>query len=128
MTSRVFAVHQPTRWVYRERKMEPLDLSPAAAFGELVVILPGLDRPPTAPQALPTLRHALAAFTEADYLVVAGDMGLLVWASALALQATSGKIQLLKWDNRGQCYEVEHAPDGMWTQPVMGIDFGKEQK
>ena len=113
--TKVFLVHEPTRWSIRNRVMEPLDLSPAKEHGELVVVFPGADRPPPAAQGLPELKRVMAGYTAADYLVVAGDMDLLVWAAALALKATGGRVNLLKWDSRGRRYEPVASPDGLLT-------------
>ncbi len=110
MSSIVYAVHVPSRWDRRTNGMISVDMSPAAEHGELRVIFPGLDRPPSVAQALPAMRQTLAAFTPHDYLVLAGDMDLVVWASVLALKNTGGRLNLLKWDSRSRRYGVMQSP------------------
>ena len=104
----VFLIHEPVRW--NGSRMVALDMSPAKDYGELKVIFPGQDRPPCVAEAMPAIADAMGLFTENDYLVIAGDMDLLIWAAALALENTKGKVRLLRWDNRGRRYEVSEAP------------------
>lgn len=111
--NRVFIIHEPARWY--NGHMVPFDLSPADAYGERCVIFPGGDRPPPWAIAGPAMQAALATFTEHDFLLVAGDMDMVVWASVLALRATGGKLRLLKWSNRSRGYEPVDAPDDIWT-------------
>lgn len=110
--SKVFVLHEPARW--DGRRMVPFDLSAADRYGERVVVFPGGDRPPPAQEALPALECAMRSYTRADYLLVAGDMDLLVWASVLALRNTSGMLNLLRWNNRSRRYECSSAPQGLW--------------
>jgi len=102
----VYAVHAPQRWDYMRRCMEPLDLSPAAEHGELRIIFPGSEPPPQIDDAVAPLGEALANFRACDYLLIAGHMELLVWASFFAATACDGRLSLLKWDNRRRKYEV----------------------
>jgi hypothetical protein len=104
--STVFAVHQPARYDQTKRRMVPIDISKAERFGKMRLVFPGLDRPPPVDEAIPTLRTVLGVFKPTDYLVLAGDLDLVVFAAALALNATGGKINLLKWSNRLQDYEL----------------------
>lgn len=109
----VFVVHEPVRW--NGRRMVALDMSPAEKFGDLRVIFPGQDRPPPAQEAMPILQNAMCAFRPDDYLVIAGDMDLVVWAAALALKTTSGTLRLLKWDSRQRQYDVVESLPGYFT-------------
>lgn len=104
--STVYVVNQAAKW--REGKLVPFNLKPAEQYGRLKVVFS--DRPPPLHEAMPTLVKAFAEFTAADYLLIAGDMDLVVWASVLALQATGGKLVLLKWDGRQRQYLPVHSP------------------
>lgn len=106
MNNIVYVIHHPHRWDHQRRRMEPLDLSPAAEFGELRVIFPGSEPPPSLDEAVAPLGIALAGFTARDYLLIAGNMELVVWASFFAATACDGRMSLLKWDNRWRRYEV----------------------
>lgn len=112
--STVYVVHEPARWDHAAQAMVPIDISKAAEYGPLRIVLPGLNRPPAAAQALGALKAAFAGFGTDDYLLLAGDMDLLVWASSLALRRTGGKLNLLRWNNRGCAYRVCRAPDGLF--------------
>jgi hypothetical protein len=115
MSSVVYVVHEPIRWNSRDRCMVPLDLTPAKQYGQLKLVLPGGNRPPPLTQAMPQLKETMAEFTDQDYLLLAGDMDLLVWAAALALRATGGRVKLLKFDNRTRLYEVRSTPEDLFT-------------
>ena len=102
--SNVFLVHEPSKW--DGRRMVPIDMSPAYKFGSLVTIFPGPDRPPPIADGIETMEKVLADFTEHDFLVVAGDMDLVVWAAMIAKPK-----KLLKWDSRRRCYDVHRWPE-----------------
>lgn len=106
MRPRVFVIHEPLRRDRVTGEMYPMhDLTPAAEFGDIRVVLPSANRPPLDPEAsLPTLREAMADFSSDDYLVMVGDMNLVCWAAALAARSTDGAIRLLRWDGRGERY------------------------
>jgi hypothetical protein len=72
-----------------------------------------LKRPPANEKAIGAIHRTLAKFTPDDYLVVAGDMDLVIWASYLALSRTNGRLKLLKWNNRLRNYDLICAPDGL---------------
>jgi len=116
MTARVFIIHEPARWDNVERKMVPFDLSSVDEFGERFVIFPGGNRPPPWAKGCKHFLNVMSQYQEGDFLVIAGDMDLLVWASVLALKASNGKLNLLRWNSRQQVYEVCSAPTEIWSR------------
>lgn len=103
---RAFVVHQPMR-LDRERNtwVETVDLSCASEYGDLVFLLNTPERPPLDPEAsLPVLRDKLKDFRPDDYLVLAGDMNLVVYASIIAARLTGGWLNLLRWHPRDRRY------------------------
>lgn len=107
-TPRVFIIHEQARWVGNKRMA--LDFSSADIYGRRVVVFPDIDRSPPVEEAMPAVRQAMADFQPDDYLVIAGDMDLLIWAAAIALNNTGGRVNLLKWNNRSKAYDVCPAP------------------
>lgn len=111
--SKVYFVHRPSQWDRVLRSMVPLDLTPAEKFGDIIVMIDGTDRPPSADEALPLMRKKLAGFTAADYLAVAGDFDLVVWASIIASRRVGDDLRLLKYNNRARDYDIKQAPRGL---------------
>lgn len=103
---RVFVVQQPSVFDRRKGHFVPkLDLTPAAAFGVLVFLLPPgniyLQRLAT---AVDQLRAGLASFTQDDFLLTLGDPVAIAAATMIAAQRTAGRLKLLKWDGHGKIY------------------------
>jgi len=115
MKNRVFIIHEPARWDASKKRMVPFDLSSVDDYGERVVIFPGGNRPPPWAEAGPRLLETMTQFKETDFLVIAGDIDFLVWASVLALRATNGKLKLLRWNNRSTRYDISTAPPELWN-------------
>ncbi len=111
--SLVYVVHRPSRFDDRRCRMVPLNLKPAERFGNLKVIFPGVHLPPQGEAAAPGLIAGLRDFRPHDYLLVAGDMDLLVWAAMLATRASKAKLRLLKWDRQRGEYDVRTVPDSI---------------
>jgi hypothetical protein len=109
----VYIVHQPSRFDKIKKKMISINLKGADAYGDLLFIFPGNERPPCLPEALPIMRSVLSGFRACDYLVIVGDFDLYTWAAVLALRATGGTLKLLKWNNRKKVYDVCAAPVGL---------------
>ena len=121
--SDVYLIHEPVQFDRRQNKMVPLRVSEAVErYGELKVVFPGADRPPRGDRALPVLAQAMGRFRPCDYLVLAGDWDIVVWAAVLAAKATAGKIKLLKWNNRAREYDVIEAPPGLWADPGVPVN------
>lgn len=128
MRPTVFVIHEPLRRDRATGEMYPMhDLSPAAEFGDIRVVLPSANRPALDPEAsLPLIREAMADFAPDDYLVLVGDINLVCWAAALAARATDGAIRLLRWDGRGCRYVALEAQ--LWApddelERVGALDF-----
>lgn len=100
----VYAVHQPSKW--NGSQMVPaMDLSPAKKFGALRFVFPGLDRPPPLPAAVYEIERITGEYTDADYLLLVGDMELVVWAGAF-IYDFHNDLRMLKWDSQQRAYNV----------------------
>lgn len=113
--SRVFILHEPVSYDRQERRMVPIDLSPAKKFGDLHIVFPGHDRPPPIADCADALKVAMATFTAADRLLIAGDIDLVVFAAILAAKACNGHLTLLKWHTRDRCYFEVAAPSELFS-------------
>jgi hypothetical protein len=118
---RVYLINWPVFYDREKKCMVRREMNVAESFGELKIIFPGTDRPPSSEKALPILAREMSLFSPLDYLVLVGDWELVTWAAVLAAKATKGKIKLLKWNSRAMNYEPITAPAGLWEddqQPV----------
>lgn len=109
----IYVLHEPVRFDKTKRIMVPIDLAPARKLGDVHIVLPGHDRPPPIEDCADDLKAAMARFTPADRLLIAGDMDLVVFAAILAAKACNGALVLLKWSARNRCYFEVAAPAGL---------------
>jgi hypothetical protein len=109
ISSKVYVTQIPAR-LEQGRWAPIVDISPAAAYGELKVMLPsGLNFHAPAP-VIQQLKLELREFDgERDYLLPLGDP--LIMAAAAALIARhSRSFRMLKWDRYSRkyhTYEIE---------------------
>jgi len=74
------------------------DLTPAAKFGELDVMLPpGQSLFATVP-VVRAIKEKLKDFTDDDYLLPIGDPSIMIAAGMVASHFNHGKVKILKWD------------------------------
>ena len=101
---RVYIPQEPVKKGEDGGLVRSFNLSPAAAFGELVFVYPadkpGLDPAPT----LRVVQAALANFGPNDYLLPVGNMRLIAWCAAIAARKCGGTLRLLDWDGRERVY------------------------
>lgn len=113
---RAYVVHQPVKLDYTTRQWVPnVDVSFASVYGDVVFLLTTPERAPVDPElTLPILREKLKAFTKDDYLVLVGDMNLVIYAAALAMKETGGFIRMLRWNpvDRGYICITANVYDG----------------
>lgn len=84
------------------------DHSSALSFGNLkyVVNFSQTQAPPYI--LVETLRNALSSFTQDDYLLPVGDPVIMSLATHFALEASGGRVQILRWDRVTQAYQPVH--------------------
>jgi hypothetical protein len=112
--SRIFIPHEPLRRDPESGEMvRKIDLSPAAAFGELVFLLPPGEPPRDPVPTIEILRAKLAGFQSNDYLLPVGSPLLIAWAAAIAARAAGGRLRLLQW--RFGAYAAVEAI--LWDEP-----------
>jgi hypothetical protein len=81
------------------------DMVPAMRFGDLKELLPEdegivLSTAPT----IGRLRRGLKNFSDADYLLLAGDPIAIGLAAMVAADFNNGRVKMLKWHKREQRY------------------------
>lgn len=105
--SRVFVVQEPLK-KGDEGKVKPrIDLSPAAEFGELVMLLNWADvRKLSRDELVWKLRRGLKSFDASDYLLMVGSPSAMWAAGAIASEMTGGRVKTLEWDNINHRYDV----------------------
>lgn len=103
--SKVYIVQEVLRRSEATGAMVPaLDLSDAARYGALEVLLqPGRVALSTAPM-LHRLRNALRDFCDEDYLLPTGDTAAIVAASVVAGSMNRGRVKVLSWDRQSRQY------------------------
>jgi len=105
MKGTVYIVQEPVRRNRDSGQLEPVfDLTPAAVYGDLKVLLPpGNVMLSTAPMVA-KLRHELRNFNDEDYLLLTGDPNAIGTAASIASRNNRGRFQSLKWDKRARQY------------------------
>lgn len=105
--SRVFVPNQPTTRDPATREVVPkVDLTRAGDFGPLVFLTPdGLLRM-TQGEIVAHISRGLEDYTADDYLLLVGDPRAMAIAAAIAADRADGRLKMLQWDRRDECYRV----------------------
>jgi hypothetical protein len=103
---KVFIVQEPLKRNHRSGEMESfMDLTPASAYGELVVLLGrGAAGTLTPGPMIHQLKRKLSSYTDEDYLLLVGDTGAIAAAAAIASSITGGTFNILKWNRQTKQY------------------------
>ena len=91
--------------VYIIQEMRGRDITDAATFGNLEILLPAKEQ--VSFSTAPTVRRmaiVLSKFTDDDYLLLGGDPAGVAIAASLAAKFNRGRYQLLKWDRLERQY------------------------
>ncbi len=103
MMRKVFVTQEKARKVNGVWTPE-FDLSPAAEYGELEVLMPPGSSFFAPVPTIRALKEKLKDFTDEDFLLPIGDPSILVAAAMIAGQQNHGRVKLLKWDRFQQTY------------------------
>jgi hypothetical protein len=91
--------------VYIVQEMRGRDITDAASFGNLEILLPAKEQVSFSTQ--PTVRRmaaVLSKFTDDDYLLLGGDPAGVAIAASLVAHYNRGRYKLLKWDRLEKQY------------------------
>lgn len=81
-----------------------MDITSAAKFGELEVLLPDYAVAFTPGPMIDELSEKLRHFCDDDFLIAIGDPSAIAAAIMIASNNNRGKVNLLKWDRKAGAY------------------------
>jgi hypothetical protein len=101
---KVFIPQLPTRWDQATEKRVPsIDVNPAAAWGDLVVMFgPEFNRD----AAMAQMPAQCLAVGPEDHILAVGDVALLTMALVNCV-LINGSVRLLRWNNDSKSYRTE---------------------
>ena len=106
MQPKVYVPQEPSRYDAEFGTRVPtVDLRPAMAYGEVVVMLPANVTGMLMAPVVQALKEKLSEFTDDDSLVAIGDPSIIAAASGIVLYKNK-RLKLLKWDKRAKAYSV----------------------
>lgn len=101
--SKVYVVQEPLRFD-GQNLVPAFDLTPAAEFGQMEVLLPPGNTMLAPVPAMRTLREKLKHFSDDDYLLGVGNTAAIAGAAMVAGYYNHGRVKLLQWDKRLKQY------------------------
>lgn len=105
MRPTVYIPQEPVRRNRATGHLEPaFDLTPAAVYGDLQVLLPSGNVMLSSKPMTDKLTHALRHFNDDDFLLAIGDPTAYATAVAIAAKHNMGRYTLLKWDRESRAY------------------------
>src|SRR5690606_23005204 len=84
--------------VYITQDMRGRDVSDAAAYGDLEIIIPEGEQVYSTQPTVKKIMRKLMNFSDDDYLLLSGDPVVIGIACALAARFNAGRVKVLKWD------------------------------
>lgn len=88
----------------RAKTVPKHDLTPAAAYGELEVLIQRNNIGIAAQPIVAQLRHDLRNYCDEDYILAVGDPVAIGLAISVAADCNRGKVSILKWDRQTRQY------------------------
>lgn len=104
--STVWVTNEPYHRVENGAMQAKFNLTPAAAFGTLEILIPAGNSLISSVPTVRILREKLKDFSDNDYLLPVGDPAVMMAAGAIAAEVNHGRIKLLRWDRIQQQYIV----------------------
>jgi hypothetical protein len=99
----VYVVTEPTH-VINGVPVSSVNLTPAAEFGSIEILLPNNQALFNNVQTVRTLREKLKNFTDDDFILPVGDPVLMCLVAQVASGINGGRVTYLKWDKRIRRY------------------------
>lgn len=100
----VYLVQAPQGKKTPEGGRSTIDVSSAAKFGELRVLLEDGDVILSLEKEIGKLREKLVDFGDDDYLLLIGDPVGIGMAVVIAAEMNRGRVKVLRWMKRNLCY------------------------
>ena len=93
------------RYTGKEKRVPAKNILPASDYGHLVFCLEEKSQVIFSPQPfVHKMRKNLKDFREQDYILCMGDPSVIGVSTAIAAEASKGKLNLLKWDRQEKRY------------------------
>jgi len=89
--------------VYVTQDLGRVNLLPAEAFGELVVVIDGQISHMGLPRALRQMRDVMRDITKDDFILPIGHPSIMTLAGYIMADIT-GRIRILAWDRQTEQY------------------------
>lgn len=103
--SKVYIVQEPMRKNRTTGEFEAMmDLTPASAYGELVVLIKTNKLPLMSAPFINSLRMGLKDFCDDDFLLPVGAPAAIAFAGAVASDINRGRVNMLVWDKQTHQY------------------------
>ncbi len=97
----VFVPQVPSRFdIGTDSWMPKLDLSPAAKFGKIEILLPPEANRLLVVPLFEMIKEKLAEFSAQDWIVAVGDPTIFAATACYATRKAGGILRLLKWDRK----------------------------
>jgi hypothetical protein len=80
------------------------DLTPAAVYGQLTILLGGGKLPLIPQPIVQELKRKLQGFSDEDHILAVGDPVAIGIATAVAAEINHGRVSMLKWDREARQY------------------------
>ena len=98
----VYCIQEPRGTADGVPKYDVLEASP---YGEVKFLFSEFAQlMKSSGAAINSLRKKLKGFSDEDYLIAAGDPGLIAISCLVASDLNFGRVKLLKWDRRDRKY------------------------
>ena len=102
---KVYVIQEPLKRNPRTGEMETfMDLTPAAAYGDIEIVLSRGSTVLSPGPMIHELKRKLSRFTKDDFLLLIGDTGAIAAASMVASNVTGGQVKILKWNRDTKSY------------------------
>lgn len=88
----------------RAKTVPKHDLTPAAVYGQLEVLINRNNIGIAAQPLVAELRHLLRDYTDEDYILAVGDPVAIGLAISVASEMNRGRVNILKWDRQTRKY------------------------
>ena len=89
---------------YSQGVLKTSDLSAAAVYGDLEVLILSNDIGIALQPLVASLKHALKDFCDDDYILTVGDPVAIGMATSIAANANRGRVKFLRWDRQTRSY------------------------
>lgn len=123
---RIFIPQEPMRRNSDGQLESLFDLTPAAAYGQPVVMLSSNLSPLSSAPVIHELRRHLKDFSDNDYVLAVGAPSFIGWTVAIAADNNRGFVKMLVYDRETRAYiEIEAR---LWGKRPTSVDPQEKER